>query len=132
MIGRRVGGRPARALLALLVTVALVSGCDDGGPGMLLVTVDAPEALGAVSLEVIGAGVRGFEPVGTTQAWGGVVSARQGRHRVVLVDRTGGTLQVGIRVEDVRAEWPTVRAVSAAGTDDLERITADIEVRVSR
>lgn len=122
----------ARTLIALLMTVVLASACRDGGPGVLLVTVDAPDALGAVSLEVVGPGVRGFEPVGTTQAFGGVVSARQGRHRVVLVDRAGGTLQVGIRVDDVRGEWPTVRAVSAAGTDDLERITGDIEVRVAR
>lgn len=121
-----------RGLFALLVTTLLaVSACSDDGPGTLLVTVEAPDALGAVALEVVGAGVRGFEGVGTTQAYGGVVSARQGRHRVVLVDPAGGTLRVGIHVDDVQAEWPTVRAVSAAGTDDVERITSDLDIRVS-
>lgn len=122
-----------RALFALLMTTLLaLAACSDDGPGTLLVTVEAPDALGAVALEVVGAGVRGFEGVGTTQAYGGVVSARQGRHRVVLVDPAGGTLRVGIRVDDVRAEWPTVRAVSAAGTDDVERITSDLQVSLAR
>lgn len=118
-------------LAPLLVALVMAAACNDGGPGTLLVTVEAPDALGAVALEVVGAGVRGFEGVGTTQAYGGVVSARQGRHRVVLVDPAGGTLRVGIRVDDVQAEWPTVRAVSAAGTDDVERITSDLDIRVS-
>lgn len=130
-------GRPrARSIrrlpAVLLVAWATASACDDRGPGTLLVTVEAPEALGAVALEVIGSGVRGFEGVGTTEAYGGVVSTRQGRHRVVLVDPDGGTLRVGIRMDDVRGEWPTVRAVSAAGTDDVERITSDIQVSVAR
>lgn len=123
---------PSRSLFAVLMTALLAaSACSDDGPGTLLVTVEAPDALGAVALEVVGAGVRGFEGVGTTQAYGGVVSAREGRHRVVLVDPAGGTLRVGIRVDDVRAAWPTVRAVSAAGTDDVERITSDLDIRVS-
>lgn len=121
----------SRLLAVLLVALATTSACSDDGPGTLLVTVEAPDALGAVALEVVGAGVRGFEGVGTTDAYGGVVSARQGRHRVVLVDPAGGTLRVGIRLDDVRGEWPTVRAVSAAGTDDVERITSDIDIRVS-
>lgn len=121
-----------RLLAVLLVALATASACDDRGPGTILVTVEAPDALGAVALEVVGAGVRGFEGVGTTQAYGGVVSARQGRHRVVLVDPAGGTLRVGIRVDEVRAEWPTVRAVSAAGTDDVERITSDLQISVAR
>ncbi len=130
---RRRGDTVSRRFLAVLLAALVIgSACDDRGPGTLLVTVEAPDALGAVALEVVGPGVRGFEGVGTTQAYGGVVSARQGRHRVVLVDPTGGTLRVGIRVDDVRAEWPTVRAVSAAGTDDVERITSDLQVSLVR
>ncbi|MEX2473373.1 MAG: hypothetical protein WEA34_14385 [Gemmatimonadota bacterium] len=121
-----------RLLAVLLVALATASACDDRGPGTILVTVEAPDALGAVALEVVGAGVRGFEGVGTTQAYGGVVSARQGRHRVVLVDPVGGTLRVGIRVDEIRAEWPTVRAVSAAGSDDVERSTSDLQISVAR
>ncbi|MDZ7779088.1 MAG: hypothetical protein U5R14_04005 [Gemmatimonadota bacterium] len=87
--------------------------------------------MGAVTLEVVGPAVTGFEGVGTTRAYGTTVSARENRHRVVLVDpEGGGTLQVGIRVEDLRADLPTITAVSAAGTDNLERVTSDIEVSV--
>ena len=118
-------------LLATLACFAVA--CSDNGPGTLSVTVTAPDALGAVSLEVVGPGVLGFEGMGSTEAYGGVVSAREGRHRVVVVDPTGDAeLRFGIRVQDVGAEWPTLRVVSAAGTDDLERMNSDIEVSVAR
>jgi hypothetical protein len=94
------------------------------------VTVDAPAALGAVTLDVVGSGVTGFEGVGSTEAYGTVVSARQNRHRVVLVDPVGGQLRFSVRVEDVRAEPPVMSVVGAAGTDNLERITTDVEVRI--
>jgi hypothetical protein len=98
-----------------------------------MVTVAAPEALGAVSLEVVGPGVLGFEGMGSTEAYGGAVSAREGRHRLVVVDPTGdGELRFGIQVQDVSAPWPTLTVVSAAGTDDLERMSAGIEVSVAR
>jgi hypothetical protein len=129
-MGRHVA-RPAGVTLMLLA--ALLAGCGDDGPGTLTVTVEAPEALGAVSIEVVGPGVLGFEGMGSTEAYGGTVSAREGRHRVVVVDPTGGPeLTFGIRVEDVSAPWPTLRLVSAAGTDDVERITSDIEVSLAR
>lgn len=123
--------RQPRKLLFALAAVAVV-GCDSGpsGPGTLLATVDAGDALGAVTLEVVGPGITGFEGVGSTRAYGTTTSARQNRHRVVLVDPEGGTLQFGIQVEDVRGDAPTITAVSAAGTDNLERITSDIEIRV--
>ena len=123
--------RGAWAGLALGLT--LLVGCGDDGPGTLMVTLRAPDALGAVSLEVMGPGVLGFEGVGATEAYGGTVSSREGRHRVVVVDPLGGAeLRFGIRVEDVSAQWPTLRVVSAAGTDDLERMTSDIEVSLAR
>ncbi|MEX2465405.1 MAG: hypothetical protein WD995_00760 [Gemmatimonadota bacterium] len=104
--------------------------CDPSpsGPGSLLATVDASASLGAVTLEVVGPGVTGFEGVGSTEAYGTVVSSRQNRHRVVLVDPVGGTLRFAIIVQDVRADPPTLTVVAAAGTDNLERITTDVEV----
>ena len=125
----------ARVTLWVLVATfaSLAGSCGHEGPGMLTVTVTAPEALGAVSLEVVGPGVLGFQGIGSTEAYGGVVSAREGRHRVVIVDPTAGAqLRFGIRLEDVSGQWPTLRVVSAAGTDDLERMNADIEVSLAR
>lgn len=120
---------PSTMVVAFMLSVA---GCDSGpsGPGMLVVTVDAPGLLGAVTLDVVGSGVIGFEGVGTTEAYGTVVSSRQNRHRVVLVDPVGGELRFSIRMEDVRAEPLVLSVVAAAGTDNLERITTDVEVRV--
>jgi hypothetical protein len=107
----------AAALSLLLVWAAASCDSSPSGPGSLPVTVEAPGApLGAVTLEVVGAGVRGF--------------ARQNRHRVVLVDPVGGVLRLAIRVEDVRAEPPRVTVVSAAGTDNLARAVTDVEARV--
>jgi hypothetical protein len=52
---------------------------------------------------------------------------------LVVVDPTGdGELRFGIQVQDVSAPWPTLTVVSAAGTDDLERMSAGIEVSVAR
>jgi hypothetical protein len=120
------------AAAVAIASVLSAAGCDSGpsGPGTLIVTVDAPAALGAVALEVVGSGVTGFEGVGSTAAYGTVVSARQNRHRVVLVDPVGGQLRFSVRVEDVGAEPPVISVVGAAGTDNLERITTDVEVRV--
>ena len=135
MIERWIGGAAGRRAgwAVTIVLVCLAAACGDDGPGVLTVTVSAPDALGAVSLEVVGQGVLGFDEVGAAEAYGGVVSAREGRHRVVVVDPTGGDrLSFGIRVEDLGAEWPTLRVVSAAGTDDVERMTADIQVSVAR
>lgn len=124
----------ARWTLAILAAGSILSAasCDSGpsGPGTLSVTVDAPAALGAVTLEVVGSGVTGFEGVGSTEAYGTVVSARQHRHRVVLIDPVGGQLRFSVRVEDVRAEPPVISVVAAAGTDNLERITTDVELRL--
>lgn len=128
----RTSGRMGRWVLSAVLAF-LSAACGEDGPGTLTVTLAAPDALGAVSLEVVGAGVLGFEGSGATEAYGSVVSAREGRHRVVVVDPTGGDeLRFGIRVEDVGAQWPTLRVVSAAGTDDVERLSADIQVSVSR
>ena len=120
-------------LALVLSLLGAMAGCGDDGPGTLTVTVDAPDALGAVSLEVVGPGVRGFEGMGNTQVFGGTVSAREGRHRVLAVDPTvAEALQFGILVDDVSAPWPTLRVVSAAGIDDEERLTSDVRITVAR
>ena len=122
---------PVGTFSLFLVWFAL--GCDGSpsGPGSLLVTVEVPSAsLGAATLEVVGSGITGFEGMGSTHAYGALVSARQRRHRVVLVDPQGGTLQVAVQMEDVRADPPRITVVAAAGTDDLERSTSDVEVRI--
>ena len=123
----------SRAAALTLLVAWLGAGCDGppSGPGSLLVTVEATSApLGAATLEVVGSGIRGFEGMGSTHAYGGLVSARQSRHRVVLLDPDGGMLQVAVRVDDVRAAPPRVSVIAAAGTDDLERTHADVEVRI--
>jgi hypothetical protein len=107
--------------------------CESGpsGPGTVFATIDASAGLGAATLEVVGPGVTGFEGVGDTEAFGAVVSATQNRHRVVLVSPSGGTLRVGIKVRDLRAEWPQITVVSATGVDNFDRPLADIEVSLS-
>lgn len=121
---------PTAVVLCCLMLAS--AACDSGpkGPGTLLATVSAGGALGAVTLEVIGPGVTGFEGLGGTHAYGSIVSPRQDRHRVVLADPVGGTLRVAIAVQDVRADAPTVTVVAAAGTDNLERTTNDVVVRI--
>lgn len=130
---RRGTGRVGSTLTAawLLGALMATAGCDSDAAGTLLVTVEAPVALGAVVLEVVGSGVQGFEGVGDTQVYGGVVSVQQGRHRVVLVDPVGGVLRFGVLVRDVRATPPSMRVVSVSGTDDVERSTSDIDVRIA-
>ena len=117
-----------------LATTLATSACDSGprGPGALEATLEAEEALGAVTLEVVGPGILGFEGTGGTQAWGAVVSVAAGRHRVVLVNPTSGELSFRILVEDLGAEHPVITVVDAAGTDDLQRLAGGIDVRVER
>lgn len=124
-------GRRARSWsAALAVFLAALTACDSGpsGPGAIRATVNTDEALGAVTLEVVGRGVVGFEGLGDTEAYGAVVSAGQNRHRVVLVNPVGGDLEFRIRVEDVGGALPMIRVVAAAGTDNVERLTGGIEV----
>ncbi len=116
---------------ALLALIAL-AGCDLGpkGPGVINGTIISPFALGAVVLEVEGTSVRGFVGNGDTQAYGSVVPGVGGRHRVVLVSRSGSSIQFGIEVEDLRAESPLATVVFAAGPDNIPKLLAGILVEL--
>jgi hypothetical protein len=120
-------------LLALALALSL-GGCDLGpeGPGELTGMVAGSEGVGAVLLEVTGAGIEGFEGRGDTQAIGAPVSSDQGRHRVVLVSPTGELLRFGIRVRDLSANKPVAEVLSAASMDDLPTSMEGIKVRIAR
>ena len=115
----------AAALIAL-------AACDGGpkGPGVINGTIISPLNLGAVVLEVEGASVRGFVGNGDTQAYGSVVPGVGGRHRVVLVSRSGSSIQFGIQVEELRARSPIVTVVFAAGADNIPKLLAGILVEL--
>ena len=119
---RRLSGPRWAALLALIA----LAGCEFGpkGPGVINGTIISPFNLGAVVLEVEGTGVRGFVGNGDTQAYGSVVPGGGGRHRVVLVSRSGSSIQFGIEVEDLRAETPIAIVVFAAGADNIPKLLA--------
>ena len=119
---RRLSGPRWAALLALIA----LAGCEFGpkGPGVINGTIISPFNLGAVVLEVEGTGVRGFVGNGDTQAYGSVVPGVGGRHRVVLVRRSGSSIQFGIEVEDLRAETPIAIVVFAAGADNIPKLLA--------
>ena len=119
---RRLSGPRWTALLALIA----LAGCEFGpkGPGVINGTLISPFNLGAVVLEVEGTGVRGFVGNGDTQAYGSVVPGVGGRHRVVLVSRSGSSIQFGIEVEDLRAETPIAIVVFAAGADNIPKLLA--------
>ncbi|MCH2468971.1 MAG: hypothetical protein MK486_03045 [Gemmatimonadetes bacterium] len=119
---RRLSGPRWAALLALIA----LAGCEFGpkGPGVINGTIISPFNLGAVVLEVEGTGVRGFVGNGDTQAYGSVVPGVGGRHRVVLVSRSGSSIQFGIEVEDLRAETPIAIVVFAAGADNIPKLLA--------
>jgi len=120
--------------LTMVVLAVLTTACDSGpkGPGILDGTVEGPTPLGAVVLEVTGLGVEGFVGQGDTQAYGALLSPTDGRHRVVLVDRSGGLLQFGIRVSAVEAEPPLVTVVQATGADNQSKLLTGVEALLIR
>ena len=109
-------------------------GCDGGpsGPGTMAGMVDGPVNLGAVVLEVTGVGIQGFVGQGDTRAFGAAVSAAQGRHRVVLVDPSGGSIQFGVTVDDLAADPPIVTVLFASSTDNTTLQLIGIEGRVEK
>ena len=125
---RRISWRRWAALAALIA----LAGCEFGpkGPGVINGTIISPLNLGAVVLEVEGTSVRGFVGNGDTQAYGSVVPGVGGRHRVVLVSRSGASIQFGIEVEDLRAESPTATVVFAVGVDNIPKLLAGILVEL--
>lgn len=120
-------------LLALGLGLSL-GACDLGpeGAGGFSGMVAGSEGVGAVLIQVTGAGIEGFEGEGDTQAVGAPVSSEQGRHRVVLVSPTGDLLRFRIRVRDLSANKPVAEVLSAASMDDLPMPTEGIKVRIAR
>lgn len=125
-----------RLLTALLTSVAAaaLAACDTApsGPATVAGTVTGPPDLGAVVLDVVWAGVRGFEGQGSTQVYSAPVPGEPNRHRVILVSPTGGDVSFGIRVDDLYLEGPVVTVVEAASTDDVPRPVGDLGVLLER
>ena len=121
----------ARALVGALGGV-LVAGCDFGpsGPGTIPGRVFGDDALGAVVLEVRGAGIEGFEGLGDTRVYAAQVAGAENRHRVVLVSPGGGDMRFDMRVRDVGMFPPSVAVMAAASTDDEPRPVGGVEVRL--
>jgi hypothetical protein len=94
--------------------------------------VTGPADLGAVVLDVVWAGVRGFEARGGTQVYSAPVPGEQNHHRVILVGPTGGDLSFGVLVDDVYLEGPVVTVVEAVATDNLPRSVGNIRVLLER
>jgi hypothetical protein len=121
-----------RVGLALAVASLLVA-CDSGpsGPGTLSATVSGPTPLGAVILEVTGPGVTGFVGQGDTRVYGAEVSAVEGKHRVVAVTGTGGTVRVGIQVLDLGAEPPVVVVLQSVSPGNLVILNTGVTVVIA-
>jgi hypothetical protein len=127
--------RSRRALTSVAaLALAGLSACDSGpdGPGTVSGTVTGPADLGAVVLDVIWAGVQGFEGHGSTQVYSAAVEGEPKHHRVILVGPTGGSLSFGILVDDVYLEGPVVTVVEAVATDNLPRSVGNIRVLLER
>src|SRR5688572_24369514 len=99
--------RGAVGRLLVLGVVALAA-CEPSGEGALDAVVQAPTPTGAVSVEVTGTGVVGFEGVGDVRTFAGSVSPAATVHRVVVVSNAGTQqLRFRVLVEDVAALPPT-------------------------
>jgi hypothetical protein len=111
-----------------------LGGCDLGpsGPGLLTATVSGPEPLGGAVLEVVGAGIQGFEGSGGVVVVGSATSAVEPRYRVLVIDRVGGELHFTIRVDDVSRESITAAVVSATSPSNRALTASVVSVRVKR
>jgi hypothetical protein len=119
----------------LLAPVALAA-CDLGGPkgpASVLGTLTGGEAaLGAAVVELTWDGVTAFEGRATTQVYSAAVSGSPGRHRLVLLDATGGELRFTIQLQDDLLYAPVVTVVSAVGTDNLPLPLGGLRVVLER
>ncbi|MDH3422233.1 MAG: hypothetical protein OEN00_04540 [Gemmatimonadota bacterium] len=126
----------SRLVLVGLLCVALtgLSACQTGpdGPGTVSGRVTGPADLAAAVLDVVWAGVQGFEGQGSTQVYSAEVAGEPDRYRVILVGPAGGDLTFGIVVDDVYLEGPIVTVVNAAGSDNLPRSAGDLRVLLER
>ena len=123
-----------RIATAAAIGVIGLAGCDSGpgGPGMVSGTVTGNPQLGAVVLEVTWRGIQGFEGLSSTQVYSAPLAGAQNRHRLVLLDPSGGDLHFGINVDDVYLEGPIVSVVTATGADNLPLPVADLRVLLER
>ena len=118
-------------LATALLVVAI--GCDSGpsGPGALIGRVSGP-SLGAVLMEVEGAGINGFSGLGDTQIYTNEHPDRPGAHRVLLVHPQGGDMSFEIAVDDVGMEGPSVIVIQVAGADNLTISSSSATVTIER
>lgn len=122
------------ALLTLGVALAAAA-CDSGpeGPGVLVAKVTSPQPLGAVVLELTGAGITGFEARGTTQVFGTAAGPGILKHRVILVSPAGSTeIPFGISFADRAGAMPSVVAVSASSPSNVPVTAGGLKVRIER
>jgi len=127
----------SRRLGALLVVggALALAACDSGpeGPGVLVARVTSPQPLGAVVLELTGAGITGFEARGTTQVFGAVGSGATPKHRVILVSPAGATeIPFGIAFTDRSGRMPSVVAVAASSPSNVPVAAGGLKVRIER
>lgn len=125
--------RPTTRLAVVLLLVLPLAGCDlfgPSGPGALEATVTVDEPLGALVLELDGGGVTGFQGRGDTRVVGSSRVGSQGRRRVVLVTPDGSPIRFAIEVDDLGADPPSVRVVSAVDLQNRPSNALGIEVRV--
>ncbi len=118
--------------LAVLAAAAALVACSDAGPGALTATLDGPQPVGALVVEVRGAGVTGVEGAGDARVFADPSPATKDVRRVVVVSASGAP-SFRIQVQDVSAEAPTVTLVSAvdAANQPLASL-AGYQVRVAR
>ncbi len=137
MSGRSLfrGAALLRSVRTWALTVAvLLAACDSGpsGPATVAGTVSGDSDLGAVVLDVVWAGVQGFEGRGGTQVYSAPVADTPNRHRVILVGPSGGELGFSILVDDLYLEGPVVTVVEATSSNNLPRPVGALQVRLER
>jgi hypothetical protein len=124
-----------RKLIVGFLAILMIAACESGpeGPGDLAGTVRSTgTALGAVVVEVVGAGIEDFQGAGGTKAFW----ARQenpNAYRVVIVGDGTSDLTFSVAVRDRGARVPRAQVVSAVDTENrLLPVTGDFRVRISR
>jgi hypothetical protein len=118
----------------LLLGVLALAACEPSGEGALDAVVQAPAPTGAVTVEVTGTGVVGFEGVGDVRTFAGSVSPTATVHRVVVVSVAGAQqIRFRVLVEDVGDAPPTasVRAAVDPSNAPIDEV-GGYSVRISR
>jgi hypothetical protein len=118
---------------ALTLASLLLAACDSGpeGPGTILLRVGGPD-LGGVLLEVEGVGIESFSGRGTTQVYSAAVSGSTTRHRVLLIQATGGELAVDVTVSDLGMEGPVVTVIQVTRQDNSMVPASGVTIGVER